>query len=107
MWTLSLITSDLERARWYAEETLGALLAPGERVRVLRETLRVYLGCGLSGREAGRRLFISRNTVQYRLQRAEEILGRPVAQDPMRLWLALEIARLVPPGDEPETRAAR
>jgi PucR C-terminal helix-turn-helix domain/GGDEF-like domain len=107
VWTLSLITSDLERARWYAEETLGALLAPGERVRVLRETLRVYLGCGQSGREAARRLFIARNTVQYRLQRAEEILGRPVAQDPMRLWLALEIARLVPPGDEKETRAAR
>ena len=107
VWTLSLITSDLERARWYAEETLGALLAPGERIRVLRETLRVYLGCGQSGREAARRLFIARNTVQYRLQRAEETIGRPVAQDPMRLWLALEIARLVPPGDEEDTRAAR
>lgn len=106
VWTLSLITSDLERAGWYAQETLGALLAPDERVQVLRETLRVYLACGQNRREAGRRLFLSRNAIQYRLQRAEEILGHPLAQDPMRLWLALEIARLVPFGGADEGSAA-
>jgi DNA-binding PucR family transcriptional regulator len=106
VWTLSLITSDLERAGWYAQETLGALLAPDERVQVLRETLRVYLACGQNRREAGRRLFLSRNAIQYRLRRAEEILGRPLAQDPMRLWLALEIARLVPFGAADEGSAA-
>jgi hypothetical protein len=96
VWTLSLVTSDLERARWYAQETLGALLAPGERAKILRETVRVYLAHGQNRREAGRRLYVSRNAIQYRLQRAEEILGHPLAQDPMGLWLALEIARLPP-----------
>jgi hypothetical protein len=95
VWTLSLITPDLERARWYAQETLGALLAPGERAQVLRETVRVYLACGQNRREASRRLYISRNAIQYRLQRVEEILGHTLAQDPMGLWLALEIARLL------------
>jgi hypothetical protein len=98
VWTLSLITSDPERARWYAEETLGALLAPGERTKVLRETLRVYLACGQNRREASRQLYISRNAIQYRLQKAEEILGHTLAQEPMGLWLALEIARLPLPG---------
>lgn len=96
VWTLSLITSDLERARWYAQETLGPLLAAGERAQLLRETLRVHLACGQNRREASRQLYISRNTINYRLQRAEEILGRPLALDPMGLWLALEIARLLP-----------
>jgi hypothetical protein len=96
VWTLSLITSDVERARWYAQEMLGALTASGERAQLLRETLRVYLACGQNRREASRQLYISRNTINYRLQRAEEILGHPLARDPMGLWLALEIARLVP-----------
>jgi DNA-binding PucR family transcriptional regulator len=94
---LSLVTSDLERARWYAQERLGALLAPGDRAQVLRETLHVYLTCGQNRREASRRLYISRNAINYRLQRTEEILGHPLAQEPMGLWLALEIARLLPP----------
>ena len=96
VWTLSLITSDLERARWYAQEMLGGLLDPGERTRVVRETLRVYLACGQNRREAGRELYLARNTIQYRIQKAESLLGRPVTQDPMGLWLALEIARLIP-----------
>jgi DNA-binding PucR family transcriptional regulator len=93
---LSLVTSDLERARWYAQEMLGALLAPGDRAQVLRETLRVYLTCGQNRREASRRLYISRNAINYRLQRTEEILGHPLSQEPLGLWLALEIARILP-----------
>ena len=90
--TLCLVTADGEQARWYAEDILGPLLADGERARELRETLRVYLACERSPQTASERLHVARNTVTYRVRRAEELLGHPIG-DPMELRLALEIAR--------------
>ncbi|MFJ9377277.1 PucR family transcriptional regulator [Streptomyces sp. NPDC101455] len=89
---LSLATADREQARWYAEDILGSLLADDERTRELRETLRVYLDCERSPRAAAEQLHIARNTVTYRVHKAEELLGHPIG-DPMELRLALEIAR--------------
>lgn len=90
----ALATADLEHARWYAEEVLGPLLADDDRTRELRETLRVYLSAERSPQTAGERLHVARNTVTYRVRRAEELLGRPIG-DPLELRLALEIARVL------------
>lgn len=87
----SLVTADEERARWFAAETLGGLAGDDDRARDLRETLRVYLACGRSPQLAAERLHVSRNTVTYRVRRAEELLGRPLAGDLLELRLALEI----------------
>lgn len=97
---LSLATVDDEQARWYAEDVLGTLLADDERTRELRETLRVYLACERSPQAAGERLHVARNTVTYRIHKAEELLGRPIG-DPMELRLALEIARALGPEPKP------
>lgn len=89
--TLSLATADGEQARWYAEDVLGPLLTGGDRTRELRETLRAYLASDRSPQAAAERLYVARNTVTYRVHKAEELLGRPIG-DPMELRLALEIA---------------
>ncbi|WP_084960339.1 PucR family transcriptional regulator [Thermoactinospora rubra] len=89
----SLLAVAGERARWFAEETLGGLAGGQERTAELRETLRVYLASGRSPQRAAELLHLSRNTVSYRVKRAEEMLGRPLAGDLLELRLALEIAR--------------
>ncbi|MBL7501959.1 helix-turn-helix domain-containing protein [Frankia sp. CNm7] len=92
--TLCLATADHEQARWYAEDVLGPLLADNERARELRETLRVYLACERSLRTAAEQLHLARNTVTYRIHKAEDLLGHLIG-DPMELRLALEIARVL------------
>ncbi|MBO2455221.1 helix-turn-helix domain-containing protein [Actinomadura barringtoniae] len=92
----SLLTADAEQARWFAEETLGGLsglAGADDRVAELRETLRVYLACGRSPQVAAGLLHVARNTVTYRVKRAEELLGRPLSGDLLELRLALEIVR--------------
>ncbi|MZG15986.1 hypothetical protein GTY44_21290 [Streptomyces sp. SID5914] len=97
---LSLATADPEQARWYAEDVLGPLLADDDRTRELRETLRVYLACERSPQTAAEQLHIARNTVTYRVHKAEDLLGHPIG-DPMELRLALEIARTLGPEPKP------
>ncbi|MER5216857.1 helix-turn-helix domain-containing protein [Streptomyces sp. NPDC002838] len=99
--TLALATADDEQARWYAEDVLGSLLADDPRTRDLRETLRVYLACERSPQTAAEQLHIARNTVTYRVHRAEELLGHPIG-DPMELRLALEIAGTLDRDPEPD-----
>jgi DNA-binding PucR family transcriptional regulator len=95
---VSLLTADLEHARWYVREVLGALSGADDRIRELRETLREYLVSGRSLPGAGERLQLARNTVGYRVRRAEEILGRPLDEDGWEIRLALEIAAVLPAG---------
>ena len=98
--TLCLATTDDEQARWYAEDVLGPLLADDKRTAELRETLRTYLACERSPQTAAERLHIARNTVTYRVHKAEKLLGHPIG-DPMELRLALEIARALGPKPTP------
>ncbi|KPI03159.1 putative transcriptional regulator, PucR family [Actinobacteria bacterium OK074] len=95
--TAALLTADPEHARWFAARVLGPLGAQDPRTGELRETLRVYLAQGRSPQGAAERLFVARNTVTYRVRRAEELLGRPLEPDGLELRLALEIARLLGP----------
>lgn len=90
--TACLLTGDVEHARWYVDETLGPLAATDDWSGQLRETLRCYLASGRSVKTAAERLGVARNTVTYRVRRAEELLeSRSV--DSLELRLALEIMR--------------
>ncbi|MET9956487.1 helix-turn-helix domain-containing protein [Streptomyces sp. NPDC006339] len=93
----ALVTAEPEHARWFVHEVLGPLASEGDRVRELRETLRVYLAEERSLRAAADRLHVARNTVTYRVKRAEELL--PAALTPvasLELRVALEIAEHLP-----------
>ncbi|OKJ49503.1 hypothetical protein AMK27_36165 [Streptomyces sp. CB02009] len=89
----ALVTAQAEQADWFVGEILGRLASEGVRERQLRETLRVYLREGRSLQGAAQRLLVARNTVTYRVHRAEELLPEPLAAiDPLELQMALEIA---------------
>ncbi|MEU4508526.1 PucR family transcriptional regulator ligand-binding domain-containing protein [Nonomuraea wenchangensis] len=63
-------------------------------------TLRAYLEAGDNAETAARRLGVHRNTLRRRLAAAERVSGGPLT-DPghrLRLWLALSLPDLVPPG---------
>lgn len=88
----ALVTADSENARWFVQEVLGPLASEGARLRELRETLRIYLAEERSLRTAAERLHIARNTVTYRVKRAEELLPAPTAAGgSLELRVALEI----------------
>ena len=86
---LSLLLADRERAVRFARAELGPLGAP--EFDELRRTLAMYLEEGGSPAAAARRLAVSRNTVSYRVRRAEELLGRPLTQRRQHLQAALAI----------------
>jgi hypothetical protein len=88
---LSLLLVDRKRALRFARTELGALAAVEPAVEELRRTLAAYLDEGGSPIAASLRLQVSRNTVTYRIRRAEEMLGRSVVQRRQQLRAALLI----------------
>jgi purine catabolism regulator len=87
---LGQLGQTLER---FYQTILGAL--DNEMVKNRRkflETLTVYLECGGNSVETAAKLFIHRNTLRYRIQRIEQILGRNLAsmEERFSLWLALK-----------------
>jgi len=77
---------------------LDAYLRPFDRHRdagVMRETLRSYLAHDCNASSAAGSLGVDRHTIQRRLQRAEEILGRRVDACRSELEVALRLERLL------------
>ena len=87
------MSGSLELLRAWVTETLGALAGDDEHNARLRDTLRVFLEENGSYKATAERLTLHKNTVQYRVRRAEESLARPVDQDRLRVELALLAAR--------------
>jgi DNA-binding PucR family transcriptional regulator len=86
---VSLLSADLDRLARFVCRTLGELTAGDESTTRLRETLLAWLTEGGNARRAAERVHAHKNTVLYRLQRAQEILGRPLDDDRGDLELAL------------------
>lgn len=101
---VSLLTGDPDATRWFIARELGDLAADDDRTADIRETVRVYLGTGGSLVASARELQVARNTIVYRLRRAEELRGRGVRERVAELHAALELLhvlgnrdRLTPP----------
>ncbi len=77
----------------WLRRTLGGLAAGDEATGRLRETLHAYLAADRSSSEAAGRLHLHKNTVHYRLRRAEEVLGHPVAENRLDVEVALLVCR--------------
>ena len=69
--------------------TLAGLAADDENHARLRDTLLAFLHANGSYKATAEQLMLHKNTVQYRIRRAEESLGRPVSENPHDLELAL------------------
>jgi PucR C-terminal helix-turn-helix domain/GGDEF-like domain len=85
---MMLGSTDLLRA--WVLSTLGGLAVDDEHHARLRETLLVFLQAGGSYKTTAEQLMLHKNTVQYRVRRAEESLGRPVGDDRHDVELALQ-----------------
>jgi len=85
----ALATGSIEQARDWVAEVLGGLAADTDNDARLRETLRVFLGCGSSYKLAAEELVLHSNTVKYRVGRAVARRGRPIIKDRFDVELAL------------------
>jgi DNA-binding PucR family transcriptional regulator len=77
--------------------TLGALAIDDEPRARLRETARVFLSAGGSFTAAAEQLTLHKNTVHYRVRKAEEIIGRPLQESRLDIELALSACRWLGP----------
>jgi hypothetical protein len=89
---VSLLASDLPRARAFVAAQLGPLASTAEPATRLRDTVLAFLAAGGSATRVGKELFVHQNTVAYRIKRAEEALGRKVTERPVELTCALTLA---------------
>ncbi|WP_396899425.1 PucR family transcriptional regulator [Mycolicibacterium sp.] len=85
----ALLGENLDAAREFVTDTLGALASDTDNDARLRDTLQVYLRHGASYKAAGEELNLHFNSVKYRVGRAEERRGRPIENDRLDVELAL------------------
>jgi DNA-binding PucR family transcriptional regulator len=88
---ISLLTSDVAEAQLFIADTLGALASAD---RVLRHTVRVFIAEQFNTSKAAEKLFAHRNTIDRRLARVDELLPRPLAQNPIAVDTALALVEL-------------
>jgi len=94
---LALMAGSIELLQAWVVETLGALADDNEHNARLRDTLRVFLQENGSYKTTAERLLLHKNTVQYRVRKAEESLQHPVTLDRLRIELALLAAQWLGP----------
>ena len=107
---MMLGSPDLLRA--WVHSTLAGLAADDEYHARLRDTLLVFLSTGGSYKATAELLTLHKNTVQYRIRKAEESLGRPVGENQHDVELALRAGRwlgssVLRPAPAAATAAAR
>lgn len=93
---LALLVGDRDTAAWFVSQELGALAGPGVRLAEIRDTVRRYLASGNSRVQVAKELHLAPNTVAYRVGKANELLGRTVADRAHQVLLALQVAHALP-----------
>ena len=81
--------ADLEQARAWVGDILGPLASATDSDERMRETLREFLRAGSSFKATAEQLHLHVNSVKYRVQRALERRGRPIAEDRVDVEVAL------------------
>ncbi|MFJ8021443.1 PucR family transcriptional regulator [Streptomyces sp. NPDC096311] len=99
---VALLSYRIDQAREFVRRELGALAGSEESIVTVRTTLKCYLDVERSLNTAAERLHVARNTVAYRVQRAEELRGEGIHVRRMQLQAALtlveELGETVLPG---------
>jgi hypothetical protein len=86
---LALMSGSIALARFWVIDTLGALADDDDQHATLRDTLRVFLQENGSFKATAERLTLHKNTVQYRIRKAEISLGHPVSENRLDVEVAL------------------
>ncbi|MEU2681283.1 helix-turn-helix domain-containing protein [Streptomyces sp. NPDC007107] len=93
----ALLSTDLPALRRFVSDELGALAADKPHAEQLRRTLRLYLRNERSLRAAAAQLHVARNTVTYRVKRAQDLLGHDLTARLPEVMAALEASRVLGP----------
>ena len=86
---IAMMLGSADLLRTWVQSTLAGLAIDDETHARLRDTLLTFLQTGGSYKTTAERLTLHKNTVQYRLRKAEESLGRPVGENRHDVELAL------------------
>ncbi|MBI3214998.1 MAG: helix-turn-helix domain-containing protein [Mycobacterium sp.] len=89
---VAMLSADLPSAREFVARELGELAGSAESVAMMRHTLKSYLDRDRSLARTAAELHVARNTVAYRVQRAEQLRGRPATERRLQLHAALTLA---------------
>lgn len=89
---VALICADVPTARSWVWATLGDLAIDDQQHARLRDTLHEFLSTG-SYTATAERLVLHKNSVQYRIRKAEQALGAPIEDRRADLELALRACR--------------
>lgn len=92
---VAVLARDLPATRRWVHQVLGPLAVDSEPAARLRETVRVFLSTGSSYVETAERLVLHRNTVKYRIGKAEELLARRLDAGRLDVELALHVCHLL------------
>ncbi|MFG3248815.1 PucR family transcriptional regulator [Streptomyces sp. NPDC048187] len=88
----ALTSTDLPALRRFVSDQLGGLAVAGRSADQLRRTLRLYLRAERSLTVVAAQLHVARNTVTYRVKRAQELLGHDLTDRLPEVMAALEAA---------------
>jgi hypothetical protein len=97
---VAAVLRDEALAKSLLETYLAPLEGHGDSGAVLRETLRAYFSAGLNAATAAAALAVDRHTVQRRLRKVEEALGRLLPDCHAELVVALSLEEL--DADDPQ-----
>jgi hypothetical protein len=92
---VALLALEPGSAAGWVRSVLGELAVDDEAHARMRETLWAYLSSGGSLATAAAELHLHKNTIQYRVRRAEEARGRPLADGRLDVEVALLACRLL------------
>jgi DNA-binding PucR family transcriptional regulator len=92
---VALMCADLDAVRAWVHHVLGTLAIDNEGNARMRETVRAFLAAGGSYTAAAQQLMLHKNTVQYRIRKAEEARGRPLTDGRLDVEVALLAAHLL------------
>lgn len=92
---LALLAADPGSAASWVQAALGGLADDDETPARLRETLWVYLSHGGSLAAAATELHLHKNTIMYRIRKAEQMRGRPLQEGRIDVEVALLACRLL------------
>jgi DNA-binding PucR family transcriptional regulator len=92
----ALASCDAEHAASFVDRVLGPLAADDEATYRVATTLSVYLQENRSRARAARRLTVHPNTISYRVDQAQMILGRSIDDDSLDLAVALVLLPTLP-----------
>ncbi|MFI7498943.1 helix-turn-helix domain-containing protein [Streptomyces sp. NPDC049687] len=84
-----LLVDHLTDVNAWAERVLGDLMRDDDGMVRLRSTVQVFLDARGSFTDAATRMHVHKNTVHYRVRKAEEILGHPLTENRLDIEVAL------------------